>query len=858
MASPVRVLICGYYGFGNTGDEAILSVLLEDLSGTHPGAGVTVLAGSPADVYADHQVEAIQWQDTAATIAAARAADLMVLGGGGLFQDHHPFDPAQMWTPHHGDIGYWSGFALLARATDTPLAIYGVGVGPLNTADGRRYTALAFEIAEAASVRDATSARLVADLGVDARDIKVTADPAFRLNPASPDVALEMLGVSGITGDSLIGVCLRPWGDGSWISAVTQAVDELVERWDAQVVFVPFQESPWPHENDSQVALDVLGAMRHPERAAILRGGYTAAERAAVLGQCRLVLAMRLHSAIFGAAAGVPVMALAYDPKVDQVMQELGVEEAVADLKGADPGWLSQMALALDARSAELGPRLQGAARQLRERAAGNRGILQRALTGPGLSAGPRLPAGRGADREIVRIALNRAGEAAEIDQVRSRAAALEAEREAVASSRDRLADEYQRLVGSRALRLVNSYWRMRNSLRAIGRRGRAPAIEATEFQTLSDLRAKFTAQLDEILRAHPQVPGVVIYPHTIGWSVSLFQRPQQMALAFARQGYLTLYNVEWMGKDEIHGFSKVADRLYVFAIPDDLLDLMEAVPHPLVVSYVYNIGWRRFLRDPITIFEHIDELEVFTATHSLEALTGWYAEAMREADVVAASAVDLLASVQRDRPDAILCPNGVDFRHFAGAHPDTPPEDLAQVVAQGKPIVGYYGALAEWVDYDLIDYAARALPDHQFVLIGPDYDGSMTGTPAFDLPNVVWLGVKRYGDLPDYLHYCDVATVPFGLNEVTHSVSPLKLFEYMAGGRPVVTPALRECANYPAVLIAQDRDDYVAKLKEATRLRHDPSHQALLRRTARANTWDRRVGTLLDAVARSHSYPKG
>ena len=145
-------------------------------------------------------------------------------------------------------------------------------------------------------------------------------------------------------------------------------------------------------------------------------------------------------------------------------------------------------------------------------------------------------------------------------------------------------------------------------------------------------------------------------------------------------------------------------------------------------------------------------------------------------------------------------------------------------------------------------------MSDFEFVFIGPDYDGSIREhTEVFGLPNVRWLGVKEYGELPGYLHHFDVATIPFIVNEVTHSVSPIKLFEYMAGGRPVVTPNLRECAQYEAVQVADDADDYVAKLRHAAlELRHDPDHQGLLKRTARANTWEVRVGTLIDALARS------
>jgi glycosyltransferase involved in cell wall biosynthesis len=200
------------------------------------------------------------------------------------------------------------------------------------------------------------------------------------------------------------------------------------------------------------------------------------------------------------------------------------------------------------------------------------------------------------------------------------------------------------------------------------------------------------------------------------------------------------------------------------------------------------------------------------------------------------------------------LCPNGVDFAHFA-RHDATrnPPDDLAPILARRRPIIGYYGALAEWFDYDLVAYAAKALPDHEFVLIGPDYDGTMRSRDLFTLANVNWLGVKEYAELASYLRYFDVATIPFLVNEVTHSVSPIKLFEYMAGGRPIVTTDLRECARYSVVQVAKTPPDFVDEIRRAVRRGQDPAFRELLRNTARANTWDVRAGTLIDAAARHH-----
>src|SRR5665811_2161361 len=255
-----------------------------------------------------------------------------------------------------------------------------------------------------------------------------------------------------------------------------------------------------------------------------------------------------------------------------------------------------------------------------------------------------------------------------------------------------------------------------------------------------------------------------------------------------------------------------------------------------------------RALPEARTVYEHIDDLEVFEHVHGRSDLERWHRTAIAEADVVVGSARDLLRELQIHRPDALLVQNGVDVTHFAESGLGVP-DDLAGVAPPGVPVVGYYGALAEWFDYGLLSGIAERLPDHAFVLIGPDYDGTLTKSKVLDRPNVHWLGSKPYGSLPAYLERFDVAAIPFVVTEVTHSVSPLKLFEYMAGGKPVITPPLRECAQYDTVLIADGADEWSEMIGIARELATDPSYVATLRATAAANTWDARVQTILDAL---------
>ena len=108
-------------------------------------------------------------------------------------------------------------------------------------------------------------------------------------------------------------------------------------------------------------------------------------------------------------------------------------------------------------------------------------------------------------------------------------------------------------------------------------------------------------------------------------------------------------------------------------------------------------------------------------------------------------------------RSDVIYSPNGVVYDHFSGDGEQaqiTPPEDLIPMLDSQKPIIGYYGALARWFDYDLLKAVAILRPDYQFVLIGPDYDGTLEPANISHFDNIHHLGVKPYADLPDYLHF--------------------------------------------------------------------------------------------------------
>jgi polysaccharide pyruvyl transferase CsaB len=845
------VLVCGYYGFGNAGDEAILTVLLEDLRSHYPAAEIDVLSGNPIATSARYGVSGVEWGSPAALMEASRRADLMVLGGGGLIQDYNGFNAADLLTSRHGDV-IWAEFALLARMCSKPLAIYAIGVGPLSSDEGRKAARLTFELASSASVRDELSAKLLADIGVPPTNFTVSADPVFRLQPSQAEGSV--LDAEGMpAADMTIGACLRPWRSGLPIAELASALDLLVEKLDARVIFLPFQLAPTRNENDAFAAHEVMLAMEHADRAGIVRGSYGPAEKLAIFSSFDAVVAMRLHAAMFGLKAGRPTVAISYDPKVDSLMNDCGLSEFVIQLPelSAHP-LVTKVQEAIDRqRTKSLPTRLQ----RLTDRSALSREVL-------GEAADRHQPNG---DSEVLRLLADAAlARSKDLEQLEK----TEFELQLTRSINDHLRGELAEVHDSRAQRLARQYWKLRQTARdsretirrtIVDRKSPSLAAGPERFSDAADyggafeLRTHYAQQLAQILRDNPQAVGNVVLPHSIGWKSSLFQRPQQMALALARQGYLVFYGLDHFTREETDGFRWVAPNVYLFSMDPHYLDILKGIEHPLTLTYVYNFRFIRHLEDPVTVFEHIDELEVFTATHPMDHLIQWYEDAITHADIVVASAHDLLQTVLARRPDALLCQNGVDFDHFYAVRPHAPPTDLEPIVASGKPVIGYYGALAEWLDYPMLEHAARQLPSFEFVFIGPNYDESMDSQPVFGLPNVHWLGPKSYDELPTYLHHFTVATIPFLVNQVTHAVSPVKLNEYLAAGKPVVTTATREALQVPVLGIAHDAADWVGKLEEAVERAKDAAFVERLIMTARANTWDQRVGVLIDAAARLH-----
>ena len=342
-----------------------------------------------------------------------------------------------------------------------------------------------------------------------------------------------------------------------------------------------------------------------------------------------------------------------------------------------------------------------------------------------------------------------------------------------------------------------------------------------------------------------PSTYTIVIYPPTIDWNHTLFQRPHHIMSGLARKGFTVFFctpnQIDCLTSD----FVSIEKNLYLCKNIDRLAGLSGRKDLILYISNTMHKPLIKRLKPAKVIYDYIDELEVFSNYDSNMVVE--HEELLKIADLVLVTSNRLLEKAKHIRGDAIICPNAVDYWHFATAQlPGPEPIDFKQQGLTSRPIIGYYGALAEWFDYDLLAKAARQRPNYNFVLIGLDYDGSLHKSGILEIPNVHYCGPKKYNELPLYLRYFDVTIIPFKLNKITHSTSPLKLFEYMSALKPVITTAMEELKKYSCVLIANNSEEFVHLLDKAIALKNDRLYLEELRNEALKNTWDSRTNTII------------
>lgn len=299
-----RIVISGYYGFGNIGDEAVLGGICATLRKLGVDAEITVLSADPARTMREHPgTKAVGRMSLGGVVAAMRGADLVISGGGSLFQDVTSARSAY----------YYLMVLRLARMLRRKTMIYAQGIGPLKRASIRNAVAKAFNRTDLITVRDSDSNALLQEIGVT-REVHTLADPSFVVEP-DLESADRIINEAGLAGRSLIGVSLRDWPEsGEWLAEAARAIARVANELGAAVAFIPMQEA-----HDAALAGDIR-VLSHGGDHRVAKG---------LIARCQLVVGMRLHALIFAAGTGVPCVPVVYDPKVASFASTAGLPTGV-------------------------------------------------------------------------------------------------------------------------------------------------------------------------------------------------------------------------------------------------------------------------------------------------------------------------------------------------------------------------------------------------------------------------------------------------------------------------------------------------------------------------------------------------
>jgi len=303
---PRRILLSGYYGFANAGDEAVLAGLVLSLRAADPHIQITVLSINPRETEQTHGVRAVHRYRPQDLLPALARTDLLLSGGGSLLQDV---------TSAHG-IVYYLGVVRLAQVLGKRTMFGAQGLGPLSRARSRRLVAGVANRLDAVTVRDPASADLLREIGVLRPPIEVAADPALLLGPDTFTAPHP----------GTYGVALRPWhGQETLPARLAAACREALPE--AHPILFPMQP-----QTDTPIGEQFASLCHQQSTARLVLPGAGLAALTQAIGDCEMMVGMRLHALILAAAAGVPSLALSYDPKVAAFMAQSGQGDAVYDL----------------------------------------------------------------------------------------------------------------------------------------------------------------------------------------------------------------------------------------------------------------------------------------------------------------------------------------------------------------------------------------------------------------------------------------------------------------------------------------------------------------------------------------------
>ncbi|MBR4904241.1 MAG: polysaccharide pyruvyl transferase CsaB [Selenomonadaceae bacterium] len=306
----MKIVVSGYYGSKNGGDEAMLAAMLEVLREEISDLQVTVISLNPEYTRLRHKVDAVPMPDIFSIIKKIRAADLLISGGGSLLQN----------VTSGRSLYYYLTIIFFALIFGRKVMLYAQGIGPIRGALAHKLMNLIVNRVDLITVRDRGSLEELSRLKITRPKIFCTADPVLAIKPVSLKVGEEILARYSVNklGEKFIGVAVRHWmGWEKFQIELAAALDKIVEVTGAKIIFIPMK---FPEDIRSAQST----AERMKKNCVVLEEEFATREILSLVGCMNLLIGVRLHALIFAGVMNIPMLGISYDPKIERFLDSIG------------------------------------------------------------------------------------------------------------------------------------------------------------------------------------------------------------------------------------------------------------------------------------------------------------------------------------------------------------------------------------------------------------------------------------------------------------------------------------------------------------------------------------------------------
>ncbi|HHV46573.1 MAG TPA: polysaccharide pyruvyl transferase CsaB [Tissierellia bacterium] len=320
MSRSKRVLISGYYGFNNSGDDAILKAIVKDLKKADESLDIVVLSNNPRLTEDVYKIKAVNRFKIIEVIRAIGKCDLFISGGGSLLQD----------VTSTRSILYYLALMMMALIFRKPVMVYANGIGPINKKMNRILTRVILNRVDYITLRDEDSKAFLHQLGVTNENIIVTADPVFTLEGSESSRIDDIFAKEGIPTDKpLVGISIRKWGkEERLIENLSKAIEYMVSKYSVNVVLIPMH-----YPEDLIISQQLLERIN--KGCYIISNRYGVEDIIGIIRKTEFIIAMRLHSLIYAAVQNIPMIGIVYDPKIKSFLNSIDMNKmcTVEDLQ---------------------------------------------------------------------------------------------------------------------------------------------------------------------------------------------------------------------------------------------------------------------------------------------------------------------------------------------------------------------------------------------------------------------------------------------------------------------------------------------------------------------------------------------